>query len=99
MLGAALETLNLREVYAAASCPLLVVNATRPGPEADALGPDWAPDFFAAYRQGISRDLAMLAETHPHFEFVELDADHGLILNQPDLVVATVERFLSARQL
>jgi hypothetical protein len=92
---AAVEALDLMEIYRGVRGPLQVFNAHAPqrGLAAHLMkDPD---DMNGAYRAGIRRDLMALSQTNPHVELVELDATHMLILTHAEQTAALMTRFLS----
>jgi pimeloyl-ACP methyl ester carboxylesterase len=84
---------DFEEMYRACKAPLLVYNCVKqqalpPG------SPEWADQHAAAFRRGLSKQLAALATELPAFEWIELEATHALIYEMPELVCAQVRDFL-----
>lgn len=89
------KRIDLVTLYRKLSCPLLVFNAI--AAEDRALMKKWAGEglpFSRAYRQGLQRDLAVLAAERPQTEIVTADAPHILIRTHPDLVAERITAFL-----
>ncbi|MBP2474269.1 pimeloyl-ACP methyl ester carboxylesterase [Crossiella equi] len=84
----------LDEDYAAAAAavrsPLLVVAATTNLP-----GQDEFPELADAYRAGLRRDLAVLAD-QPLVRVAEFAGDHAMAAHQPAEVAGLVREFLSS---
>jgi len=91
---AELDDLDLMTLWTKGQCPLLVVNATAPDPSMAGLPFTWAEEHMAAYRRGLSRALTEAAVATEHLTVLDLDADHGLILNRPRLVAVNIDYFL-----
>jgi pimeloyl-ACP methyl ester carboxylesterase len=90
------EGLDLFAWYRRLACPLLVFNAT--ALETRPLMRLWAGKgvpMVAAFRQGLVRDLAALAEEKDHVRVVTVDATHMLVRTHPELVAREVASFLS----
>lgn len=92
-----IDALDLLTVYGACRSPLLVVNATSMAADA-AAAPDlpWLPEFHAAFRRGLAKDLQELARRRMDLHYTELGADHGLVLNNTTETADVIRRFLSA---
>jgi pimeloyl-ACP methyl ester carboxylesterase len=87
------ERLDFEAMYRACKAPLLVYNAVRaqePPPGA----PEWMHEHMAAYRRGLSLQLAALAEELPHLSWIEIDATHALVYEQPELIATQLKDFL-----
>lgn len=91
-----MRDVDLVAVYRASRCPLLVVLAAGHGVGGPASEMEWLAEFQAAHRRGLTASLAPLRERRPPVQVEEVDADHMLILNKPDLVAACIIRFLTA---
>lgn len=76
------------------ACPVLTFNATAPPPRAVRvfMGREMAK-LQDAYRNGIRRDLAAVAQQHPNVTVVEVDATHGLIKTHAADVVSAIKAF------
>ncbi|WP_436527114.1 alpha/beta fold hydrolase [Actinoplanes sp. HUAS TT8] len=82
-----MNSLDLGPVYAAISCPALVVLATRSLPEQESFA-----DLYAAHR----RFLLAQVQAVPHVRHVELaDASHAMVIEQPALLAALITDFLT----
>lgn len=94
------DALDLFAMYAQLRCPLLVFNAT--ATEDRGAMRIWAGKglpLAAAYRRGLTRDLAALAADRDRVEVVTLDATHMLIRTHPELVADQITNFLQSRPL
>ena len=89
------ENLDLLHVYRQARCPLLVIRADRDDPMASSLGPDWVPSFVAASRQRLDIALPKIAAAVDLVEVQGFDATHGLLLEAPQAVAATITEFIA----
>lgn len=82
------------DVFAQVTVPFLIYNCVRVD------GGDFADDrqarIWAAYRRGIARDLAALAELSPNLRVRTCDVDHMLILSIPAVVAAEISDFVAA---
>jgi pimeloyl-ACP methyl ester carboxylesterase len=94
---AEVDQLDLLALYERLTCPLLLFNAVAPqeakGLMKRVMG-DGGP-LMRAYRTGLGRDLAALAERKPGMHVVEVDATHMLIRTHPELVAREIAAFLS----
>jgi pimeloyl-ACP methyl ester carboxylesterase len=88
-------TLDLPSSYRACRAPLLVYNAVAASPLVEGQGPPWLAEHSAAYRRGLARELAALAQELPRVEYVEVNATHMLHYEQPALVATQVVEFLA----
>ena len=95
-LGEQIDGLDLLSVYQTCRSPLLVVNAISPAADA-AAAPDlpWLPEFHAAFRRGLAKDLQELAARRLTVHYQELDVDHGLVLNATEVTAELVCSFLA----
>lgn len=93
-LNAAVEGYDLLGLYRRVSCPLLIFNAVAAGPAAPGT-PEWLSSLMAAFRQGLRRDLGLLAANEPQVVVREVDATHMLIVDHPELVAGEVVGFLA----
>lgn len=85
-----MNQLELGPVYAATTCPQLVVLATRDLPEQEPFA-----DLYAAYR----RYLAEQAKAVPHLRWVSLaDASHAMVIEQPTVLAGLITEFLTANR-
>ena len=92
---AAVRELDFDATYRACQAPLLVVNAVKP----DAVppgSPPWMAEHLAGFRSGLSAELARLSDELPLLSFLEIDATHALIYEEPELVSKQVVAFLAA---
>jgi hypothetical protein len=87
------ERLDFESMYRACKEPLLVYNAVREQ-ETPPGSPEWMQEHMAAYRRGLSLQLAALAEELPHLSWIEIDATHALIYEQPALIATQLKDFL-----
>lgn len=65
-------------VFGEVRCPTLLVLATKTLPRAMEFD-----DLMIAYRAGLERDLAAVTAANPHFSVVRVDANHGMVFEQP----------------
>jgi len=77
---AACKRLDLLDLYARVHCPLLIFIATTPF---WVTSPPWVQEVIAAYRTGLTRDLARLADKHPNVCITSIDASHALYSRAP----------------
>ncbi|HUY97461.1 MAG TPA: alpha/beta hydrolase [Verrucomicrobiae bacterium] len=89
---AAALRVDMLELYARIECPLLVVSATAPPGEAV---PQPIRELLAAYRIGLGRDLARLAEQRRRVRVVAVEASHALIVERPQAVAQAIVDFLA----
>lgn len=92
---AAVDSTDLFTLYRSVRCPLLVFNATA---DEDRrlmllLMGNGLP-FLRAYRQGLRRDFAALAQEQGTFQVAEMDATHMLIRTHPGRVARVIDAFL-----
>ncbi|HWS33297.1 MAG TPA: alpha/beta hydrolase [Actinoplanes sp.] len=77
-------------VYAATTCPQLVVLATRDLPAQEPFA-----DLYASYR----RYLADQVKTVPHLRWVSLaDASHAMVIEQPTVLAGLITEFLTVNR-
>jgi pimeloyl-ACP methyl ester carboxylesterase len=88
-------SLDLPAVYRACEAPLLVYNAVNDAQLMPGRGPEWMAEHAAAYRRGLSRELAALADELPHMSYIEIDATHALHYEQPELIAQQLVEFLA----
>jgi pimeloyl-ACP methyl ester carboxylesterase len=89
----AASTFDPYPVYAATTCPLLVVLATSDTPEQEPFA-----GLYAAYRQWAADQVAAAARRAPRMRFVRLaDASHAMIDEQPAALARLIGEFLAAR--
>ena len=91
------DAIDLFALYRQLTCPLLVFNAI--ATEDCRAMKLWAGQGLLlanAYRQGLRRDLASLADGRPLTEVVTVDAPHMLIRTHTDLVAQHITTFLQA---
>jgi pimeloyl-ACP methyl ester carboxylesterase len=82
-----MNELDLAPVYAATTCPELLVLATRDLPEQEPFA-----ELYAAHR----RFLLAQAEAAPNLRHLQLaDASHAMVIEQPALLAALITDFLS----
>jgi pimeloyl-ACP methyl ester carboxylesterase len=87
--------LDFAAIYRACQAPLLVVNAIKP----DAVppgSPSWLAEHVAGFRRGVSAELGALSSVLPCLSFLEIDATHALVYEQPELVSKQIIAFLAA---
>ncbi len=89
VLRTAPEFLDALPVFAGATSPFLLVLATRNLP----VPPDLLP-LMDAHRAGLRRDLPTSC---PNIRVHEIDATHGMVVEQPAEVAAVVNHFVSNR--
>ncbi len=89
--------LDVLAAHRAVRCPVLTVNARGRSPRVNALLVSRAfTQVGQAHREGLRRELAVLARSHPNVTVLDLpDAHHGLIRTHPDLVAVAIRDFLA----
>jgi pimeloyl-ACP methyl ester carboxylesterase len=92
--GAQLRTLmnalDLGPVYAATTCPELVVLATRDLPEQEPFA-----DLYAANRRFLAEQAAAAAKVAPRFRYLQLeDSSHAMVIEQPEVLASLIGDFL-----
>jgi pimeloyl-ACP methyl ester carboxylesterase len=92
---ACVRELDLAAVYRACAAPLLVLNAVKPAPVPPG-SPPWMAEHVAGFRRGLSAELAVLSTQLQGMTFLEIDATHALVYEQPELVSKQVVAFLAA---
>ena len=75
-----LKQLDMFDLWTNTPTPLLIFNATGDDPMAQLPDMEWMGDVMAAYRRGLTRDLAALATSKPSIEIAPIDASHWLIV-------------------
>ncbi|MEV4276241.1 alpha/beta fold hydrolase [Actinoplanes xinjiangensis] len=86
-LRAAMNELDLTPVYAAITCPALVVLPTRDLPEQEPFA-----ELYAAHR----RFLVEQAQSIPHLRRLSLaDTSHAMVIEQPTLLAKVITDFLT----
>ncbi|MEU4420340.1 alpha/beta hydrolase [Actinoplanes sp. NPDC024001] len=86
-LRALMNSLDLAPVYAATSCPELVVLPTRNLPEQEPFA-----ELYEAHR----RFLVQQARSVPHLRYLALeDASHAMVIEQPTLLASVIGDFLA----
>lgn len=88
------DELDLVRMYGEVAGPLQVFNAYAPTTGLSARVLKDPDGYFAAYRDGIRRDLTALAELKPGLVLSELDATHMLILTHPQQTAELLSTFL-----
>jgi len=90
---AAADRFDLLDLYARVNCPFLIFIATTPFwvPV-----PPWVQELLTAYRTGLARDLARLADEHPNVRNISLEASHALIVERPQVIADAIITFLAA---
>ncbi|HET6909876.1 MAG TPA: alpha/beta hydrolase [Mycobacteriales bacterium] len=91
-LRAAVDALDVVELYRQGDVPQLVYVATRDQPGI-AL-PTEIHTLIAARRSWLIRELRTIAAADPRVHVLEIDATHGLIYEQPKLIAEQVRRFV-----
>jgi pimeloyl-ACP methyl ester carboxylesterase len=88
--------LRLFDVYRAVACPLLIFNCTAAMPAG--MMPPELEAMMAAYRRGLRRALAALADERPNVSVVELpDAHHNAVLaGEARATAKAIRTFLAA---
>ncbi|SDT77982.1 alpha/beta fold hydrolase [Actinoplanes derwentensis] len=82
-----MNQLDLGPVYAATTCPQLVVLATRDLPQQEPFA-----ELYAAHR----RYLVEQAKAVPHLRWVSLaDASHAMVIEQPAVLAGLITEFLA----
>lgn len=89
-LRAAIAELDLLGLYRKVSRPVLVLAATR-----DMAVQQQFPVLAAAYREGLRRDLAVVAAECTNVEVVAFDGDHAMVFHQPQRIAGLVLDFLT----
>jgi pimeloyl-ACP methyl ester carboxylesterase len=90
---AAIERLDLFEIYRRIPCPLLVVRAERPDPLTEMVR--WLHELLAAYAKGLARDLEDLEAFSPHVTVASIDATHAMLLDRPEEVAQMILSFVA----
>ncbi|MEU4556752.1 alpha/beta hydrolase [Actinoplanes sp. NPDC023936] len=86
-LRALMNSLDLGPVYAATTCPELVVLPTRSLPEQEPFA-----ELYAAHR----RFLVEQARSVPHLRYLSLaDASHAMVIEQPTVLASVISDFLA----
>ena len=86
-LRALMNALDLTPVYAATTCPELLVLPTRNLPEQEPFG-----ELYEAHR----RFLVEQAKSVPHLRYLSLaDASHAMVIEQPALLASIIGDFLA----
>jgi pimeloyl-ACP methyl ester carboxylesterase len=81
--------------HAAAPCRSLAVNAVAPeGLAVRLLMGRQTSRLQRAHREGLRRDLALLARARPEVTVVEVAATHRLITTEPDVVATAIAQWL-----
>lgn len=86
---------DFASVYQRCAAPLLVVNAVKPAP-APPGSPQWMAEHVAGFRRGLSIELTALSSVLTGLSFLEIDATHALIYEEPELVSKQIIAFLAA---
>lgn len=89
---AACERVDLLDLYERVHCPLLIFIATTPFWVPI---PAWAKEILVAYRTGLTRDLARLADKQPNVHVTSIDASHSLIVERPQVIADAIINFLT----
>ncbi len=85
-----MNELDLGGVYAATTCPELVVLATRNLPQQESFG-----ELYAAYRQHLVQQAAAVG----HLRYVSLaDTSHAMVVEQPAVLAGLITDFLRSAQ-
>jgi hypothetical protein len=79
------------DLYSRVRCPVLIINGTA---AELGVGPDWIKELMAAYRKGIQRDLAELAQRQGNIRVANLPASHALVFEQLQAVADEILTFL-----
>ena len=86
-LRALMNDLDLGPVYAATTCPELVVLPTRDRPEEEPFA-----ELYAAYRRFLVEQAAAVG----HLRYLPLaDASHAMVVEQPAVLAALITDFLA----
>ena len=89
----AVSTFDPYAVYAATTCPLLVVLATRLLPRQEPFA-----DLYAAYREWVGGQVERAAKRAPRMRSVRLaDASHDMTDEHPAVLAELIGTFLTAR--
>ncbi|WP_405887306.1 alpha/beta hydrolase [Streptomyces sp. NBC_01136] len=89
----ALDLFDLFDAFAKTRRPLLLGRALRPAPPIP--GMPWFDELMTAYRRGLARDLAELAERRPTVRVVGIDGTHEMLLENPGAVADALLAFTS----
>jgi pimeloyl-ACP methyl ester carboxylesterase len=82
-----MNDLDLSPVYAATTCPELVVLPTRELPEEEPFA-----DLYAAHRRFLVEQAAAV----PHLRYISLaDASHAMVIEQPTVLAGLITDFLA----
>jgi pimeloyl-ACP methyl ester carboxylesterase len=88
---AAIDELDLFELFARTRRPLLLGRALRPVPPIP--GVERFDELMTAYGKGLARDLTELAERRPEVTVVGIDGSHDMLLEAPRAVAAAILAF------
>ncbi|GAA0800420.1 hypothetical protein Sya03_09810 [Spirilliplanes yamanashiensis] len=89
----AVSTFDPYPVYAATTCPLLLVQATRDRPDQEPFA-----GLYAAYRQWVDAQVERAAKRAPRMRAVRLaDATHDMTDEHPAVLADLIGTFLTAR--
>lgn len=89
---AAVESLDVAQLYRHSDVPQLVYVATRDRPDVSL--PAELRRLMAARQSWLIRELHIIAAANPKVSVLEIDATHGLIYEQPQLIAEQVHRFV-----
>jgi pimeloyl-ACP methyl ester carboxylesterase len=89
-----IDELDVLGLYQEVTGPHLVYAAVRDAPD-PALPPELQA-LASARRRGVIAELRRIARARPNLRVVELDAGHGLIYEQPQLIADQIGDFLAA---
>lgn len=92
-IAAAFDRVDMLDLYARVHCPLLIFIATK---SLARPAPPWVKEVMAAYRTGLARDLARLADERPNVRIISVDASHALIVERPQVIADDIIDFLAA---
>lgn len=91
---AVLDDLDMFDLWRSVPCPFQLFNCVADDPAYEAMGPDGAA-LFRAYRNGLQRDYAALAEEIPSIEIATVDKTHVMVIFDPEEAAGLMTRFAS----
>jgi pimeloyl-ACP methyl ester carboxylesterase len=85
-----IDELDVLELYREVEAPQLVCVAV--GDQSTGLPPELGA-LAAARTRGVVAGLRRIAQARPNVKVLELDATHGLIYEQPQVIAAQIREF------
>jgi len=86
---AAAETFDMFKLYTSLTGPVLILAGTSPDPGAD-------QGLMEAYREGLRRDLELVASKQPNLTVEFHSGGHGFLFEDPKGITNRVENFLTS---